>query len=97
MKTSISFPKNTGQKLSKIFLLYSLVIVLPLFFALILLFFYNQIIVLIVNSEVYKHILIQFIFCFVLIFFLLDILALVTISVIGWLHLVVIRNYPLKD
>lgn len=91
IKTSILFPKNEYQRLSKRLLLGSLVIVVPLIFASILLFLYNQILVLIANSEVAKQILIQFIFLFVLLICLLDMLALVIISVIGWLYCVVIR------
>lgn len=92
MKTSILSPKNEYQRPSKRFLLCSLVMVAPLIFAPILLFLYNQILVLIANSEVAKQILlIQFIFFFVLLMCLLDMLALVIISVIGWLYLVVIR------
>ena len=91
MTTSILFPKNEYQRLSKRFLLCSLVIVVPLICAPILLFLYSQILVLIANFEVAKQILIQFIFLFVLLICLLDMLALVIISVVGWLYLVVIR------
>ena len=91
MTTSILFPKNEYQKLSKRFLLCSLVIIVPLFCAPILLFLYSQILVLIANFEVAKQILIQFILLFVLLICLLDMLALVIISVIGWLYLVVMR------
>lgn len=72
-------------------LLCSLVIVVPLIFAPILLFLYSQILVLIANSEFAKQTLIQFIFLFVSLICLLDMLALVIISVIGWLCLVVMR------
>jgi len=91
MTSSILFPKNEYQRLSKGFFLCSLVIVVPLICAPILLFLYNQILVLIANSEVAKQILIQFIFLFILLICLLDMLALVIISVIGWLYLVVIQ------
>lgn len=89
--TSILFPKNEYQRLSKRFLLCSLVIVVPLICAPILLFLYSQILVLIANFEVAKQILIQFILLFVLLICLVDMLALVIISVIGWLYLVVMR------
>ena len=91
MTTSILFPKNEYQRPSKRFLLCSLVIVVPLICAPILLFRYSQILVLIANSEVANQILIQFILLFVLLIRLLDMLALVIISVIGGLYLVVIR------
>lgn len=91
MTTSILFPKNEYQRPSKRFLLCGLVIVLPLICAPILLFLYSQILVLIANSEVANQILIQFILLFVLLIRLLDMLALVIISVIGGLYLVVIR------
>lgn len=90
MTTSILFPKNEWRRISNIFLL-CLVVILPLICSPILLFFYRQILVLIANSEVSKQILMQFIFLFVLLFFILDTLALVIISIIGWLYLVVIR------
>ena len=88
--TSILFPKNEWKRISNIFLL-CLVVVLPLICSPILLFFYRQILVLIANSEVSKQILIQFIFLFVLLICLLDMLALVIISVIGWLYLLLLR------
>ena len=91
MTTSILFPKNEYQSISKRFLLCSLVIVVPLICAPILLFLYSQILVLIANSEVAKQTLIQFIFLFVLLICLLDMLALVIISVIGWLYLLLMR------
>lgn len=91
MTTSILFPKNEYQRLSKRFLLCSLVIVVPLICAQILLFLYSQILVLIANFEVANQILIQFILLFVLLIRLLDMLALVIISFIGGLYLVVIR------
>ena len=90
MTTSILFPKNEWRRISNIFLL-CLVVVLPLICSPILLFFYRQILVLIANFEVSKQILMQFIFLFVLLFFILDTLALVIISIIGWLYLIVIR------
>jgi len=68
---SARFPKNEYQRLSKGFFLCSLVIVVPLICAPILLFLYNQILVLIANSEVAKQILIQFIFLFILLIWLL--------------------------
>lgn len=91
MTTSILFPKNEYQRTSRRFLLCSLVIVVPLIFAPILSLLYSQILVLIANSEVAKQTLIQFIFLFVLLICLLDTLALVIISIIGWLYLIVIR------
>lgn len=91
MTTNILFPKNEWQRISNIFLLCSLVVVLPLICSPILLFFYRQILVLIANFEVANQILIQFIFLFVLLICLLDMLALVIISVIGWLYLLLIR------
>lgn len=91
MISSILFPKNEYQRPSKRFFLCSLVMFVPLICAPILLFLYSQILVLIANPEVAKQTLIQFIFLFVLLICLLDMLALVIISVIGWLYLVVIR------